>query len=214
MTTYSYPLTYAKRNTLKAPIVVCDLYSDGTTLSKSRFRSANPIRIRLVNVRGYSGNWHEVVISPSMQYKSSYYDPKLALKRSVLFQRFLFLLFENIFTASCAGVVIDGVITDIRINMIVAEQKQERAFLCLKSVGIFMECSLCVMPTRRFMDDDTDEDSCDEFFVSEQGQKIYDIQNDSRCAVDSDVVRTVLYLVYCAAYKLPYIMRQKFRPET
>eukprot|EP00171_Calliarthron_tuberculosum_P001817 IDg1817t1 len=131
-----------------ARIVCIDLYADGTQLARCGSQSTTPVRMRVSNVRGHGIVWHEVGIAPVIPNQSTYTDSKLSQEMLVLLHRFLYLLLRDALIASRSGFIVDSKIVFIRIANLVCDQKQERQLICLKSVGSFMDCSLCLKPTR------------------------------------------------------------------
>ena len=73
---------------------------------------------------------------------------RLPLLRSELLQRFTFLLLQDASHASKYGIYIENELVFLRLNTLVADWKQERAFFSLKSSSSFADCSNCTCPTR------------------------------------------------------------------
>eukprot|EP00171_Calliarthron_tuberculosum_P010077 IDg10077t1 len=90
------------------------------------------------------------------------------------------------------GVLIDGKIFPLRINTLVADQKQERAFLCLKSVGSFMDCTFCLMPTRTIREErEIDDADIPPAIRHLSNDDIYDLQTSDFPVVGRNVPSTV-----------------------
>lgn len=73
------------------------------------------------------------------------------------FSRDIFLLLEHCITASRDGVMVDGALLFIRLNTIVADRPEKRSFFCLKAVGSYKDCSMCLVPTRMCISEDSDD---------------------------------------------------------
>eukprot|EP00171_Calliarthron_tuberculosum_P023381 IDg23381t1 len=173
------------------------------TLSKSGSQSACPFRFRTVNVKGQSSGWHEFGIAPFITTQASYYDSKLGFERAKLLQRFLFVALRDALVASRSGFVYGGRLVYIRINAIVSDQKQERSFLSLKSVGSFKDCSICEMPTRICSGQAPNDVSSEVAADNDDSTSIYQVQCANQNARSRHVVQTVQYQIFCAASKLP-----------
>lgn len=92
------------------------------------------------------------------------------------FRRYLFVLLKDVAKSSTVEVMIGGRIFMIRINSMLADQKQERSCLCLKSVGSFMDCTNCTVPTREHTADGEVEEKLQENIVALTSHDVYNIQ--------------------------------------
>ncbi len=102
----------------------------------------------------------------------------MAFERSVLFQRFRFMLIEEALIASRTGIHMypENVKSFLRLNAILCDQKQERPFFWLKSSGSFRDCSQYLIPTKHFaMDGNGSSNDCSEDEV-DVNAKIYQMQ--------------------------------------
>lgn len=126
-----------------------DLYSDGATLSKSGPQSANSMRVRFVSISGICHVWHEVGIALTVDIGGQKRtDLEIRRERMVLFQRYLFLVLNDLMSASHDGVIFEGAAIFPRVVVTLADQPQERVFFCLKGADSFADCSLCTIPSR------------------------------------------------------------------
>lgn len=98
----------SQRNNL--PIIAMVLYKDGITLAKSGAQSICIIRMRLLNLRGISGKWHDLSLAPDMTHIPGFINAKIEAQRSLLFQRFLFLVLEDTISAKKTGIELHGVL--------------------------------------------------------------------------------------------------------
>lgn len=152
--TYSSPWdtavyeSYAK-SIADGHIVLIDFYADGTTLSKSGTQSASFFRVRFSNIRPVSDCWFTIAIAPTTSTipSSLPYETKRRM-RLELYQRFIFRVFCDMITASYSGFPYLGDMFFPRLAMIVADQPEERALLCLKRRDSFMDCTHCTLPSR------------------------------------------------------------------
>ena len=129
-------------------IAAFDLYADGTLVSSSGSQSVNTILIRMADIRGRSTTWHEIGLAPSIPptfMKSKSNERSFRLE---LFQRLLFLLLYDSIIASRDGMMINGSLLFVRLNTLVADQSQERAFYSLKGAQSYMDCSICMMQSK------------------------------------------------------------------
>lgn len=114
-------------------IVSVDLYSDGATLVKSCSQSATFVRVHFSYLKIFSELWYTVGIAPSTGLTPvTLFDEvrrKLELK---LIQRFIFLLFKRLITASYKGVVSSGAIYISRISMFIYVEPEERTLSYFK----------------------------------------------------------------------------------
>ena len=68
-----------------------------------------------------------------------------------LFHRFMFLVLEDIIYGSIHGIHFSTRRFYPILNLICSDQREERAFFCLKTAGSFKDCTLCTMQSRCFV---------------------------------------------------------------
>lgn len=86
----------------------------------------------------------------------------------------------------------DGRLIMLRINSVVADQKQEQAFVSLNNAGSFMDCSNCVMPYRETVNVDNEyTDEISEGMHATTAVQVYQIQTLHTPAASRNLVETV-----------------------
>lgn len=130
-------LDFDQRHRVGGHLVAIDVYSDGTSLSRSGSQSANAMSVSFSNIRGITDVWYEVGIVPSVYCADKKFsDAEKRRERLEIFQRFLFVVFKDLISASFDGVLFQGTTLFPRMIMTVADQPQE-IFFCLKSTDSF-----------------------------------------------------------------------------
>ncbi|KAI0557494.1 hypothetical protein FGB62_294g06 [Gracilaria domingensis] len=130
--------------------VLIDLYSDSTTMSSSGTQSANNVRVRFSNIRGFDKIWHEIGIAPVLSKSSEILSQtKRREEKNELWHRFIFLSLRDIMASSHTGIAIDGVRLYPRLGVHVAYQVQERPASGLKGHDSYYDCSHCLTPSKR-----------------------------------------------------------------
>ena len=114
------------------PIIAFEAYADGTTMARSGTQSLNIVRIRFMNLRGRNEEWHELAIATVLEVDPKLSSTRLAEERTLLLQRFLFLIFRSMIDASNKGICVNGQYYTVRLALLVCDQPQERSLLCLK----------------------------------------------------------------------------------
>lgn len=135
---------YSAHLNVPGKILLVDLYSDGLSLPHSGTQSVTPVRVRFPNVSGQQTNWFTVGVEPIHGHDGV---ATTALKKTVtrreLFQRFIFILFQDMIHASRSGFMIGNTLIHPRLHILNVDQKEERRLLCLRGAGGFRSCSLC-----------------------------------------------------------------------
>lgn len=153
----SFPLLGIRKlpsNTNKASkrdghVFLIDLYSEGTILSNTGTQSANNTRLRFSNIKGETNTWHYVGILPTVDCGGELEpDGTIRLEKSLLLQRFNFLVSKDTIRTSHFGHYFHSKLLFPRIGMNVYDQPQERAEMGLKDHNSFRDCTLCTMPTK------------------------------------------------------------------
>lgn len=130
-------------------IVLVYFYSDGVTLSKSGTQFATFLCVHFFNIEVFNEPWFTAAIAPI--YKKLH--PSLPAERVrhlklTLIQRFMFLLFADRIKSSYTKVVLYGVTLFPRICMVIVDQPEERALICLKCHESCMDCSNYILWSR------------------------------------------------------------------
>lgn len=125
-----------------------DLYADGVALSRNGAQSVCLIRARFANMRGMSHKWHDIGITPCHGPTPNAAQAKRAKHRALLFQRFIYEMLRSMIDASRSGIRLGGGVVVPRLVCLVADQPQERLFLCLKCARCNVECITCLMVSR------------------------------------------------------------------
>lgn len=87
----------------------------------------------------------------------------------------------------------------LRVNTIVCDQKEERFFVALKSVGSFMDYTFCTMTSRRFdAADCPDVDEVPAELRNTTHESVYTVQTSGNRAVPRNVQNTVSHQLITA----------------
>lgn len=130
-------------------VVLMDMYSDGTTMSKSGTQSLTFVRVSLSSLHPHSEQWHTIRIAPT----SSSIPTALPLQRRrqlklQLLHWFMFRIFRTTTLASFSGIIVHCSTFYPRIAMLIADQPEERTLMSLKRRYSDMDCSHCMLRPR------------------------------------------------------------------
>lgn len=115
-----------------ANLIIVDCYSDGANLSQSGNQSATFLRVIFSNINTFSERWFTVgtELTSKLLLECITYDQRRKLNLNLM-QRLNFTAFRRLTEASHSGTMIAGVLLIARISVVIDDQPEDRAIVCL-----------------------------------------------------------------------------------